>query len=342
MKPPHTLYYLGPAGTHSDVATQHLAALLSWKDVQAVPLASISEVIQAIESEAPGESMACVPLENSVQGSVTLTWDRLMRKTVHSLAGSRADGRKNPDQWVLSELLRAIDQREELPLPMLVAALREPIHHHLLTLPGADLKKIAKIYSHPQVLAQCKNFLEREFPKVETVALSSSAEAAKLVRDERNFSYGALGNAAAATLYELEMAWSDVEDDCDNVTRFGLLSKIGIPCQNTNDCAVKTLSLCLTGVGNRPGGLLTALTPFQYYGLNLSRIESRPVGGMFGYYDFFVDVVTAHHEAVEVGQIVDIVVSMLEWQDISVLPLGYYYDIDSARQNSSTPAPSDG
>jgi len=335
-KPPHTLYYLGPAGTHSDVATQHLAALLSWNEVRAVPLASISEVIQAIEAEAPGQVMACVPLENSVQGSVTLTWDRLMRKMLHGYDG----GRKSANSLVLSKLLRAMEERDELPLPMLVAALREPIHHHLLTVPGGDLKKITKIYSHPQVLAQCKNFLEREFPKVETVPLSSSAEAAKLVRDKSVFSFAALGNAAAATLYGLELAWNDVEDDCDNVTRFGLLSKVGVPCPHNNACAVKTLSLCLTGVGNRPGGLLTALTPFQFYGLNLSRIESRPVGGMFGYYDFFVDVVT-EREATDVGRVLDIIVNMLEWQDISVLPLGYYYDVDPAGINSSPPDSAD-
>jgi len=143
------------------------------------------------------------------------------------------------------------------------------IHHSFATL-CESLKDVTKIYSHPQGYNQCRKFLDEHFlDNVEFVATKSTAEAAKLAsHDDKS---AAICSHIAAKLYKVPILFSKIEDNLANKTRFLILSDF----KNAKSDKSKTSILAKTA--DKPGGLVEFLQTFQKNGVNLTKIESRPI-----------------------------------------------------------------
>ena len=243
-----TIAYLGPAGTYSEMAA--LAYLqISHADLAAdqsrmCPYPTIPQAIRAAEH---GEvDIAVVPVENSIQGGVTMTLDSL---------------------WE-SECLQ-IQQ-----------AIVLPIAHALITR-APSLEQIKTVYSHPQGLAQCQQWLDDHLPNVQQVTTDSTADGVSHVADD--LSIAAIASPRAAEIYNQPILQYPINDQPDNCTRFLVLSR-----HVSNHGTHSSLAFSLKR--NMPGALVKPLLVFADRQINLSRIESRPTKRSLGEYIFFIDV----------------------------------------------------
>jgi prephenate dehydratase len=237
--------FLGPAGTFTE------AALLQWlgdRVVEVVPYATVDTAVDAVRG---GEVIAAmVPLENSVEGSVTATID--------ALAGG-------------SDLA-------------IIAEAQVPVSFSLVARPGSTLEQVRGVTTHPHAHAQCRRWLAETLPDVPVTFAPSTAMAASMVADGEHDA--AISAPLAAAVYGLDQLASDIGDRPAE-TRFVLLSLPQAPQPATG--GDKT-SLVLFMGQDHPGALLEILTEFAVRGVNLTRIESRPTGGGIGDYFFSVDV----------------------------------------------------
>ncbi|MGF1612892.1 MAG: prephenate dehydratase [Gammaproteobacteria bacterium] len=212
--------------------------------VETVPLESIDAVFREVESGAC--QYGVVPVENSTEGVVTHTLDMFLRSRL------------------------AICGEVELR-----------IHHHLLAR-GGDLAAITRVYTHQQSLAQCRQWLDRNLPVADRMAVSSNAEGARRAAQEPGAA--AVAGEAAAPIYGLEILAANIEDEPDNATRFLVIGE-----QSVAATGMDKTSLLLSA-RNRAGALYGLLTPFARLGINMTRIESRPSRNARWDYVFFVDI----------------------------------------------------
>jgi prephenate dehydratase len=195
--------------------------------------------------------LASVPVENSIEGAVSATMDAL-----------------------------AVDE----PL-VAIAEILLPIKFSILVRDGTAAGDVRKVASHPHALAQVQYWLEDNLPKAELIAATSTAAAAVGVRDGE---YDAAVTApVAATHYPLRPLATDVGDVPDAVTRFFILSKPGRTPAPTGADRTSVVTVCQA---DRTGVLAEMLTELAIRGINLTRIESRPLKGRFGEYRFFLDM----------------------------------------------------
>jgi prephenate dehydratase len=252
-----TIAYLGPEGTYSQLAA--LAYSLELERQQKIPvtLQAFPSIPKAMQATADGKTtLTIVPVENSIEGGVTTTLDTL---------------------WRL-ETLRVH------------RALVMPIRHGFLSY-APDLGHIRTVYSHPQALSQCQNWLERQVPQAALVPTSSTTEALQHLAD--NPSIGAISSEWAAQLYDLPILAHDINDLADNCTKFWVL---GPPNSVVAQPTGTYTSLAFTLPINAPGALLKPLQVFAHHAINLSRIESRPAKRALGDYLFFVDLEADCHQ----------------------------------------------
>lgn len=151
------------------------------------------------------------------------------------------------------------------------------IHHQLL---GKRDGRIKLCYSHPQALAQCRLFFNNN-PDIQSVLTQDTSSAAKMVSRINRKNISAIAGRMAAKIYGLKVLKSDIEDNPHNYTRFVILAKI--PSDKGNKISL------LFSVAHKPGSLFLALYPYSRLGLNLTKIESRPVFGTPWEYVFFLD-----------------------------------------------------
>ncbi|HEX5016152.1 MAG TPA: prephenate dehydratase [Actinomycetes bacterium] len=237
--------FLGPAGTFTE------AALLQWLDGRPAELIAFATVDQALDAVRAGDvAAAMVPLENSVEGSVTATIDAL------------ATG----------------------PQLAIIAEAHVPVSFSLVARKGTAIGDIASVTTHPHAHAQCRKWLSDNLPDVPVVFAPSTAMAASMVADGAHDA--AISAPLAAEVYGLETLASDIGDRPAE-TRFVLISTPQAPQPATG--ADKTTLVLFMGA-DHPGALLEILTEFAVRGVNLTRIESRPTGGGIGDYFFSVDV----------------------------------------------------
>ena len=237
------LAFLGPAGTYTEEA-----ALSHDLEATLLPFASIPAVAAAVESGMADRGV--VPIENSLEGSVTHTLDLLIHESTLFI-------------------------QHELVLP---------IHHCLLAKPDTKTEDILAIYSHPQALAQCRSFLAERFPNaVLAASLSTSAAVEEMQKSEAVAA--AIANRRAATLYGAQVLTESIEDNPNNMTRFVVLAPEDHPPTGSD----KT-SICFDFENDAPGILYSVLEEFGRRGINLAKIESRPTRRSLGRYIFLVDL----------------------------------------------------
>jgi prephenate dehydratase len=219
-------------------------------DAELVAMRGVRETVIAVADGSVDR--AVVPIENSLEGPIGVTLDTLAEEH---------------DVTIVGELVLAVS-------PCLIA--REPI----------ELAAIERVVSHPQPLAQCARFLRDHVPAAELVAVASTAEAVRVVAAE-TAPWAALGTRRAAELYGATVLVDGTEDEPGNETRFVWLAPASVA---PDPSAATKTSLVFWGPGDAsPGWLVRCLSEFAFRGVNLTKIESRPMRARLGHYRFFVD-----------------------------------------------------
>jgi prephenate dehydratase len=238
--------FLGPRGTFAE------DALLTQSDLAAaeqVPLRTVPHVINAVEA---GEiDVGLVPIENSIDGTVTVTLDTLAFDT---------------------DLL--IQREVDLPISL-----------HLCAKAGTKVEDVRTVVSHPSPLGQCRGWIAAKLPDADLLAANSTADAAKQVAGSDRNDIASIGTARGAELADLEVLATEIEDHPENETRFVLVGH-GVPAPTGHD---KTSIVCFQRE-DRPGSLLAILQEFAARAINLTKLESRPIKRGLGQYCFFIDL----------------------------------------------------
>jgi len=155
------------------------------------------------------------------------------------------------------------------------------VHHDLLSRTGR-LEDIKKVYSHPQPIAQCRKWLEENLPNVPLVDVASTAVAAQIVSED--YTSAAIASELAATMYDLKVVRKRIEDQVNNFTRFLIISK------KMSEKSGDDKTSLMFAVKDEVGILYRMLEPFAKRGINLSKIESRPMKKKAWEYVFFLDL----------------------------------------------------
>jgi prephenate dehydratase len=269
--------YLGPEGTFSE------EALLCSAEPGAVEPVALRTIYDTILALTRGEvEWAVAPIENSLDGSVSVTLD---------LLGSEDGGLQIVGEALLS------------------------VRHSLIAAGQVELNEIDTVLTHPQVPGQCERFLRGELGHATVLPASSTAEAVRMVAESGRRDQAALGTVLAAEIYGASVLREGVQDRDDNATRFVWLARAGAgadgetgdepgerdthgdgertrtpPLRPRADGEWKT-SLVFWGPGaDSPGWLVRCLDEFGRRDINLTKIESRPKRDRMGSYMFFVDL----------------------------------------------------
>jgi chorismate mutase / prephenate dehydratase len=153
--------------------------------------------------------------------------------------------------------------------------------HHLMSKSGV-MEEVKHIHSHPHAIAQCRNWLETNFPDVPVSEVASTARAAELCVEHP--SVAAIASELAAQLYGLKVIKARIEDNINNMTRFLILS------QKPPERTGKDKTSLMLSVKDKVGALYDLLRPFASHGLSMTKIESRPSRRKAWEYIFFVDI----------------------------------------------------
>lgn len=162
----------------------------------------------------------------------------------------------------------------------IVGEIKVPVHHCLLALPETDYRDIKVVYSHPQALAQCRGFIARN--KLEPRPYYDTAGAAMMLSNERPKAAAAIASRLCAEIYDLEVLKENIEDHESNNTRFVVLAKEGSR-EKGDKCSI------IFSTAHKAGALYEVLKLFSQAGVNLTRIESRPIRKDVGKFAFLLD-----------------------------------------------------
>jgi prephenate dehydratase len=268
--------FLGPEGTFSEEA---LFAAVDRSQVDPVPLPTIYDCVIAAQQREVDR--AFVPIENSLEGSVDATLDSLVFETEQVA--------------ITGEVVHAIQ-------------------HSLIARKKLSLEEIDRVVSHPQASGQCARFLRERLAQAEVVAAPSTADAVKIVAASEA-PWAALGTRLAAEIYGCQVLLEGVEDHPENETRFvwleatetpaaaggeGVSERVGGTTASEEapppEAAARTkfkTSVVFWGLPDAPGSLVEILKEFAERGVNLSKIESRPLKQGLGRYLFLADLTGA-------------------------------------------------
>lgn len=277
--------YLGPKGSFS-----HAAAKQIFPDKELIAYQTIAESMAAAMDHSV--QIAIVPIENTIEGTVNQTTDSLFLQEQAKISG---------------EVTFTIQQQ----------LMVHPIHQKEWT-------KVKKVFSHPQAIAQCQHFLFNQLPQAAIELTDSTSAAAQyLVHHPEEF-VAAIGPSEAASLFDLAIVQKNIQDLEQNQTSFWLIQseKQSAPQLNLSK-GQKKMTLFLTLPDNLPGALHKALGVFHWRGINLSRIESRPMKTVLGEYFFLIDI-----DMPEKEEMVQYALEELRLFQIQVLSFGSYWTYD--------------
>jgi chorismate mutase/prephenate dehydratase len=210
--------------------------------VETVAQQTIDDVFRVVE--AGSVQYGVVPIENSTEGAVNQSLDNFIRGTSLKICG-------------------------EIELA---------IHHCFLS----NSSEVKRIYAHKQSLAQCRNWLAKNFASIECIAVNSNAEAARLAANEDGAA--AIAGKSAADIYQLQVVASCIEDISNNTTRFVVLGQQEVPVTGNDKTSL------LVSTDNKPGALYSLLQSFADHNVSMTRIESRPSRQGLWEYMFFIDI----------------------------------------------------
>lgn len=221
------------------------ACNICFKGHEKIPYKTIKETILALKEGKIDK--AIVPIENSLQGCVTETVDTLIQ---------------NDKIFVISEYILEIKQ-------------------NLMSKKNIDKSNIKVLYSHPQAIAQCRTYIERNLKNAEIVEVASTAIGAKMTLENANSA--CIVNIDCIKEYNLKLINKNIQDNDTNKTKFWILKK---ELENMNE---KSKMSIIFSTSHTPGALYKMLGIFDKYGINLTKIESRPTKEKLGEYYFLVD-----------------------------------------------------
>jgi 3-deoxy-7-phosphoheptulonate synthase len=241
-------------GSHGSFS--EAAARRRWPDLEPLPCRDVKDVVAAVrESRA---TAGCLPIENSLIGSVTTTYDLLQE--------AFGDGTLRLTHEIL-----------------------HPVHHTIMSLPGATLSGIRRVLSHPVALGQCRIWLSEHLPDAELVSAWDTAGSAEIVAQEQNPALAAIAARPAADAHGLVPLAECIEDDPTNQTRFLTFTRAdSADLRGAAEARFKTSLIVL--VDHKPGMLALTLQAFGARGVNLMALQSRPERSAPWTYRFYVDV----------------------------------------------------
>jgi len=221
-----------------------------------VPLPTLQRVFSAIAGNtSTSPDFAVVPIENSLAGSVGETIDLLISKNVR-----------------------------------VVGETSVPVSHCLIIHKNTTIDKITKVMSHPQALAQCREFLDKTGRHWEQVSVYDTAGSVKMIKEQNLMNIAGIASELACEIYGMKLAAREIEDDPSNTTRFVVVEngeriESNLPTEPTGDD--KTSAIFATK--HEPGCLVRALSALSSRAINVGRIESRPIKGKPWEYYFWID-----------------------------------------------------
>jgi prephenate dehydratase len=246
--------FQGEAGAFSEAA----AVELLGREIITVPRPTFDAAFQAIANGLA--DVLVVPVENSLAGSVVRVYDLLLESGL-----------------------------------TITAETVVPIEHHLIGCPGASLGEIRAVSSHPMALAQCERFFAAH-PHLKRVPAEDTAGSVREILERGDKAHAAIAGRLAAERYHGVILSEGIQDNRENFTRFLLLrpsEKSATPAPIGASSARPTKMSVAMRIAHRPGALLASLEPFARWGINLLKIESRPIHGRPWVYQFFLDVEAA-------------------------------------------------
>ena len=263
-------------------AFSELAARRTFNDsVKVLPLKNFKDVFDSVSK---GESRyGILPFENTLGGSILENYDLL---------------RKEENVTVVGECeVRVI--------------------HNLIANPGVKLSDIKKVYSHPQGLAQCKEFLDRNLPDAERIPFFDTAGAVTHIKNEGFMDAAAIAGAPAAIHHGMDIVEAGIETNPMNYTRFFVISREENAEEFRSRSRIDMASITFN-VSDKPGSLFSVLEILKSNGINMKKIESRPIIGKPWEYSFFMDLEIEEREDIEK------VIPLLKDKVSSLRVLGYY------------------
>lgn len=234
---------LGPESTYSEKAALLWSKSRPGLAASLVYFQDFEEVLEAVQSGQVDEGI--VPVENSLEGAVTAVMDLLLRQNV-----------------------------------VIVGEVNLPIRHCLV---GRGEGEIRVILSHPQALAQCRQYLREHYPHAEIRTTGSTSHAARLSQEFAEMA--AIAGQDTADRYGLQILAREIQDASDNVTRFIVAAR-----DEAKATGRDKTSLIIYLDKDRPGALFYILEEFAKRSINLTRIESRPSRKGLGDYYFYIDL----------------------------------------------------
>ncbi|MHB8567096.1 MAG: prephenate dehydratase [Nitrososphaerales archaeon] len=219
-----------------------------------MPLPTLQRVFGAL-SELNDLDSAVVPIENSLGGTVGETVDLLISKDVR-----------------------------------IVGETCVPVEHCLITNPCTTIDKIRKVISHPQALAQCREYLDEDGRKNwGQVAVYDTAGSVKMIKEQKLFDSAGIASSLAAEIYGMKIVARGIEDDHSNTTRFIVIERIEKEKRKLSAPTGNDKTSIIFAVKHEPGALVRALGAMSSRGINIGKIESRPYRSRPWEYYFYVD-----------------------------------------------------
>ena len=243
------LLFLGPNGSYCDFAKDKFIKAFDLNCVS-TNLKSISSIIRALKDEDCDDITAVIPIENSIEG--------IVRETLDNLSLLKKEGYK-----ILAETTMSVE-------------------HALLGF-AKNKAEIKVVRSHPQAIAQCKQYLQANFPDtlIEEATLSTSAAIKSL--SAQNPSIAAIGNKECGNMYNVPIIENNINDEENNKTRFILLGRF---LSQSTGCDKTSITF---STENKSGALNKVLSILDKYNINMSYIDSRPSKKELGEYIFYID-----------------------------------------------------
>jgi len=228
--------------------------------IPTVPRTTFDAAFRAI-SEGAADALL-VPVENTLAGSVVRVYDLLLESNLEMCG-----------ETIL------------------------PIEHQLMGMPGARREDLQAVASHPMALAQCERFFSRN-PQLRRVPAEDTAGSVREMMERGEKQFGAIAGRRAAAHYGAVVLEENIQDNAENFTRFVLLLPPDEAKLYRRGADATKISLAMR-LAHQPGALLASLEPFARHGVNLLKIESRPIHGRPWEYQFYLDVEAEEPEHLE-------------------------------------------